>query len=82
MKRRNFIGIAVTALAALVGLKVDLRSEFDRWCDDVDRIFMEKCDIDFSLTKDTGREHWRDMFDDGTSPEDAVWEEMSNWDPC
>lgn len=51
-------------------------ADFNAWCDQVDAYGRERgCDFDY--THHTGRECWRDAFEDGVTPRDALDEEFS-----
>lgn len=51
---------------------------FEAWCDEVDRIaHHERSYTDEKITVVTGREHWRDFFDGGFLPEEALDENES-----
>jgi len=50
---------------------------FNAWCDEVDRIANERGYGDKQVTVSTGRECWRDAFNDGVSPEEALDEQES-----
>jgi len=78
--RRGFLfAVGVAALAAL-GVTIDTRSAFDRWCDEVDAYFVKVADWPRSYTHDTGRDCWREWFDEGLSSKDAALEEISHWE--
>lgn len=49
---------------------------FEDWCDALDRIAASE-GYGANLTKLTGRDAWRDYFDDGCSPEGALREDES-----
>ena len=50
---------------------------FDEWCQRVDEFMKDIAAIDYSVTDETGREHWREAFEDGTSPERACADEIA-----
>ncbi len=50
--------------------------DFDDWCDQIDALGRVRgCDFDY--TRRTDRECWREMFEDGLTPSDALDEEFS-----
>ncbi len=53
---------------------------FDQWCDEIDRICRDELEFDHDYTKGTGRECWRQGFDDGETPRQALESDMSYWE--
>ncbi len=54
---------------------------FNRWCDEVDDLFTAQTGwLDWSYTYSTGRDCWIDGYAEGMSPQEAVDNEMENWD--
>jgi hypothetical protein len=57
--------------------------EFDRWMVELAAKLGEAFDMDGAeYIRQTGEECWREMFDDGLSPADAVSEEVSAAASC
>ena len=59
---------------------MDVSPEFREWLDELDALARkwdpEHCSE--SLSKETGEESWRDFYDDGYTPEQALREDWSN----
>lgn len=53
---------------------------FNRWCDQVDLLFVAQHDWPRAYTLDTGRDCWIDGYAEGMSPQDAVDNEVQHWD--
>ena len=51
--------------------------EFNAWCDELDKIAREEFEFECDCTISTGRECWRDAFEDGETPRDALLEDLS-----
>lgn len=51
--------------------------KFNAWCDEVDRIAREEFDFECDCTISSGRDCWRDTFDRGEPPRDALLEVLS-----
>lgn len=53
---------------------------FEQWVEKVEETFTLIAGIDGAgYVEDTGLGAWREMYEEGLSPDDAVEEEMSNW---
>lgn len=52
---------------------------FTAWCDEVDRLCLEISGIE-KYTEMTGRDCWKECYEDGETPDSALHEEMSYWD--
>lgn len=50
---------------------------FDQWCDEVDRVARDIYEFEIDLTRDCGREAFRDSYNRGTTPEDEVYEQVT-----
>ena len=58
-----------------------LRSRgFNKWCDEVDALFVEQYDWPRSYTLDSGRDCYIDEWVQGATPQDAVDCEVDHWD--
>lgn len=52
---------------------------FEEWCDKFDAD-MRRFGVEGSYTDITGKETWREYFEDGDTPEDAASNERQAWD--
>ena len=60
------------------------KTPFDEWLDAIDRIarltIYSDNTTESSYTTHTGKEHWRDAFNDDLSPQDAWTHETLSWE--
>ena len=57
--------------------KHQLKTPFDEWCDELDRISVEIHEFIYPVTEGTGRECWRIYYDNNYSPNEAIVEDFS-----
>lgn len=53
---------------------------FALWCKKIDLLFIQNYEWDRSYTQDTGLDCWIDAYWDGSTPEDAVLDEVGAWE--
>jgi hypothetical protein len=51
--------------------------DFQQWLAELDRLSVEKYEYEEPISKATGADCWKDAYDEGFSPEDAMQEELS-----
>lgn len=53
-------------------------ADFQKWCDEIDRIARAGHNFTCDCTISTGRECWREFYETGYSAESALLEDLSN----
>lgn len=54
--------------------------KFNKWCDEIDLLYIQQYGFETPYTLDTGRDCWIESYVDGMTPQDAVDSDVSYWD--
>ena len=54
--------------------------KFNKWCDEIDTLFVQQYGFEFPYTIDTGRDCWIESYVEEMTPQDAVNSEIDYWD--